>query len=163
MYICTINNLINNVMISKDKVEKMFVRFEGTPETYNRKDVNNKMVTLPKIENGNYFCIYDKLADKFRSRQYKMNSNDFAVLMSIMFHLEFNSNIVVLSNKTISAETGISQSNVGLNIEALENCNLIRRKGRKIIVNVNYLFKGSILEFYEAYKTYNPEDEGILY
>lgn len=150
-------------MISKDKVEKMFVRFEGTPETYNRKDVNNKMVTLPKIENGNYFCIYDKLADKFRSRQYKMNSNDFAVLMSIMFHLEFNSNIVVLSNKTISAETGISQSNVGLNIEALENCNLIRRKGRKIIVNVNYLFKGSILEFYEAYKTYYPEDEGILY
>lgn len=150
-------------MISKDKVEKMFVRFEGTPETYNRKDVNNKMVTLPKIENGNYFCIYDKLANKFRSRQYKMNSNDFAVLMSIMFHLEFNSNIVVLSNKTISAETGISQSNVGLNIEALENCNLIRRKGRKIIVNVNYLFKGSILEFYEAYKTYYPEDEGILY
>ena len=150
-------------MISKDKVEKMFVRFEGTPETYNRKDVNNKMVTLPKIENGNYFCIYDKLANKFRSRQYKMNSNDFAVLMSIMFHLEFNSNIVVLSNKTISAETGISQSNVGLNIEALENCNLIRRKGRKLIVNVNYLFKGSILEFYEAYKTYYPEDEGILY
>jgi len=150
-------------MISKDKVEKMFVRFEGTPETYNRKDVNNKMVTLPKIENGNYFCIYDKLANKFRSRQYKMNSNDFAVLMSIMFHLEFNSNIVVLSNKTISAETGILQSNVGQNIEALENCNLIRRKGRKLIVNVNYLFKGSILDFYEAYKTYYPEDEGILY
>ena len=150
-------------MISKDKVEKMFVRFEGTPETYNRKDVNNKMVTLPKIENGNYFCIYDKLANKFRSRQYKMNSNDFAVLMSIMFHLEFNSNIVTLSNKTISAETGILQSNVGLNIEALENCNLIRRKGRKLIVNVNYLFKGSILDFYEAYKTYYPEDEGILY
>jgi len=163
MYICTINNLINDVMISKDKVEKMFVRFEGIPETYDRKDVNNRMVTLPKIENGNYFCIYDKLADKFRRRQYKMNSNDFAVLMSIMFHLEFNSNIVNISNKTLAEETGIQQSNIGLNLESLEDCNLIRSKGRKIIVNVNYLFKGSILDFYEAYKTYYPEDEGILY
>ena len=163
MYICTINNLINNVMISKDKVEKMFVRFEGIPGTYDKKDINNTMVTLPKIENGNYFCIYDKLADKFRKRQYKMNSNDFAVLMSIMFHLEFNSNIVNISNKKLSEETGIQQSNICLNLESLENCNLIRRKGRKIIVNVNYLFKGSILEFYNAYKEYYPEDEGILY
>lgn len=150
-------------MISKDKVEKMFVRFEGIPGTYDKKDINNTMVTLPKIENGNYFCIYDKLANKFRTRQYKMNSNDFAVLMSIMFHLEFNSNIVNISNKTLAEETGIQQSNIGLNLESLEDCNLIRRKGRKIIVNVNYLFKGSILDFYEAYKTYYPEDEGILY
>lgn len=163
MYICRVNDLNYFIMITKDKVEKMFVRFEGIPKTYDRKDVNNRMVTLPKIENGNYFCIYDKLADKFRTRQYKMNSNDFAVLMSIMFHLEFNSNIVNISNKTLANETGIQQSNIGLNLENLENCNLIRRKGRKIIVNVNYLFKGSILEFYEAYKTYYPEDEGILY
>lgn len=163
MYICIINNLINNVMISKDKVEKMFVRFEGIPSTYDKADIYNTMCTLPKIENGNYFCIYDKLANKFRTRQYKMNSNDFAVLMSIMFHLEFNSNIVNISNKTLSKETGIQQSNIGLNLENLENCNLIRRKGRKIIVNVNYLFKGSILEFYNAYKEYYPEDEGILY
>lgn len=163
MYICTINNLINNVMISKDKVARTFVRFEGSPSTYEKKDIYGTMCTLPKIENGNYFCIYDKLAEKFRTRQYKMNSNDFAVLMSIMFHLEFNSNIVCLSNKEIAKETGIDQHNIGLNIESLENCHLICRRGRKIIVNVNYLFKGNIVEFYEAYKEYYPEDKGVMF
>jgi predicted transcriptional regulator len=150
-------------MISRDKIAQCFVRFEGTEAEYERKDVNGEYVRLPKYENGGYFVLFDKMANKFRTRQYKLNSNDFAVLMSIMFHLEFNSNIVNISNKTLAEETGIQQSNIGLNLESLEDCNLIRRKGRRIIVNVNYLFKGSILDFYEAYKTYYPEDEGILY
>ena len=86
-------------MISRDKVAQCFVRFEGTEAEYERKDVNGDIVRLPKYENGGYFVLFDKMAERIRSRLIKLNSNDFAVLMSIMFHLEFNSNIVRVTYK----------------------------------------------------------------
>ena len=150
-------------MISRDKVAQCFVRFEGTEAEYERKDVNGDIVRLPKYENGGYFVLFDKMANKFRTRQYKLNSNDFAVLMSIVFHLEFNSNIVRLTNDQISTETGIDSHNVPSHIANLQKCRLILKQREYIIVNVNYLFKGDLLAFYKAYKEYYPEDEGIMF
>lgn len=150
-------------MISKDKIAKCFAPFEGTEGDYNRRDVNNNIVTLPRYDNGGYFILFDKMASKIRSRLIKLNSNDFAVLMSIMFHLEFNSNIVRVTYKEIAKETGIEMNNISSHITNLRKARFISKEGNSIIVNVNYLFKGDLLEFYKAYKTYYPEDEGIIY
>ena len=107
-------------MITRDKVAQCFVRFEGTEDEYERKNVEGEYVRLPRYNNGGYFVLFDKMANKFRTRQYKLNSNDFAVLMSIVFHLEFNSNIVRLTNDKISEETGIDSHNVPSHINNLQ-------------------------------------------
>lgn len=150
-------------MISKDKIAKCFAPFEGIESDYDRRDINNQIVTLPKYDNGGYFVLFDKMASKIRSRLIKLNSNDFAVLMSIMFHLEFNSNIVRVTYSQIHEETGIEVNNISSHISNLRKARFIIKDGNDIIVNVNYLFKGDLLEFYKAYKKYYPEDEGIIF
>jgi hypothetical protein len=54
-------------------------------------------------------------------------------------------------------------NNITSHITNLRKARFISKEGNSIIVNVNYLFKGDLLEFYKAYKTYYPEDEGIIY
>ena len=163
MYLCSVNYLNNNSMISREKIAKCFAPFEGVESDYDRRDIHNKVVTLPKYDNGGYFVLFDKMAERIRSRLIKLNSNDFAVLMSIMFHLEFNSNIVRVTYKEISNETNIEINNISSHISKLRKARFIIKDGNDIIVNVNYLFKGDLLEFYRAYKEYYPEDKGIIY
>jgi hypothetical protein len=106
---------------------------------------------------------YDKLADKIMAGQYRLTGNDFQVLMAIVKCLNINSNIVDVSNITLSTLTGIKPQNISKNLANLEECRLIQRRSGKIITNVNYLFKGNLLDFYHAYKEMYPEDKGYIF
>ena len=153
----------DGVYINKSQVARLFVPFEGNEDTYTKYDINGNQVTLPYFDNGGYFIIYDKLANKIMSGQYRLNGNDFQVLMAIVASLKLNSNIVDTTNKQLSSLTGIIPQNISKNLANLEECRLINRSANKIIVNVNYIFKGNLLNFYRAYKEIYPEDAGIMY
>ena len=122
MYLCSVNYLNNNSMISREKIAKCFAPFEGVESDYDRRDIHNKVVTLPKYDNGGYFVIYDKLADKIMAGQYRLTGNDFQVLMAIVKCLNLNSNIVNVPNTTLSTLTGIKPQNISKNLANLEEC-----------------------------------------
>lgn len=152
-----------NVYIKKSQVERLFVPFEGNEDTYIKNDIDGNCVKLPYYNNGGYFIIYDKLADKIMAGQYRLTGNDFQVLMAIVKCLNLNSNIVDVPNTTLSTLTGIKPQNISKNLSNLEECRLIQRRAGKIITNVNYLFKGNLLDFYHAYKEMYPEDKGYMF
>lgn len=153
----------DGVYINKSQVARLFVPFEGNEDTYTKDDINGNQVILPYFDNGGYFVIYDKLANKIMSGQYRLNGNDFQVLMAIVYSLKLNSNIVNITNKELGRLTGIIPQNISKNLANLESCRLINRSANKIIVNVNYIFKGNLLNFYRAYKEMYPEDKGIMF
>lgn len=153
----------DDVYIKKSQVERLFVPFEGNEDTYTKNNVEGNPVVLPYFDNGGYFVIYDKLADKIMAGHYRLTGNDFQVLMAIVKCLNINSNIVNVPNTTLSTLTGIKPQNISKNLASLEECRLIQRRGNKIITNVNYLFKGNLLDFYHAYKEMYPEDKGYMF
>ena len=151
------------VYIKKSQVARLVMPFEGNEDTYLKNDAEGNQVKLPYFDNGGYFVIYDKLADKIMAGQYRLTGNDFQVLMAIIKCLSLNSNIVNANNITLSTLTGIKPQNISKNLANLEECRLIQRRAGKIITNVNYLFKGNLLDFYHAYKEMYPEDKGFMY
>ena len=151
------------VYINKSQVARLVMPFEGNEDTYLKNDADGNQVKMPYFNNGGYFVIYDKLADKIMAGQYRLTGNDFQVLMAIVKCLNLNSNIVDVSNVTLSGLTGIKPQNISKNLANLEECRLIQRRAGKIITNVNYLFKGNLLDFYHAYKEMYPEDKGYMY
>lgn len=153
----------DGVYIKKSQVARLVMPFEGNEDTYLKNDIEGNSVKIPYFNNGGYFIIYDKLADKIMAGQYRLTGNDFQVLMAIVKCLKLNTNIVDVSNITLSTLTGIKPQNISKNLANLEECRLIQRRGGKIITNVNYLFKGNLLDFYRAYKEMYPEDKGFMY
>lgn len=153
----------DGVYIKKSQVARLVMPFEGNEDTYLKNDIEGNSVKIPYFNNGGYFIIYDKLADKIMAGQYRLTGNDFQVLMAIVKCLKLNSNIVDVSNITLYNLTGIKPQNISKNLANLEECRLIQRRGGKIITNVNYLFKGNLLDFYRAYKEMYPEDKGFMY
>jgi len=151
------------VYITKSQVARLVMPFEGNEDTYLKNDANGSPVKIPYFNNGGYFVIYDKLADKIMAGQYRLTGNDFQVLMAIVKCLNLNSNIVDVPNIKLSVLTGIKPQNISKNLANLEECRLIQRRAGKIITNVNYLFKGNLLDFYHAYKEMYPEDKGYMF
>ena len=151
------------VYINKSQVARLVMPFEGNEDTYIKNDVEGNQVKMPYFNNGGYFVVYDKLADKIMAGQYRLTGNDFQVLMAIVKCLNINSNIVDVSNTTLSTLTRIKPQNISKNLANLEECRLIQRRAGKIITNVNYLFKGNLLDFYHAYKEMYPEDKGYMF
>ena len=153
----------DGVYITKSQVARLVMPFEGNEDTYLKNDADGSPVKIPYFNNGGYFVIYDKLADKIMAGQYRLTGNDFQVLMAIVKCLSLNSNIVDVPNIKLSVLTGIKPQNISKNLANLEECRLIQRRAGKIITNVNYLFKGNLLDFYHAYKEMYPEDKGYMY
>jgi len=153
----------DGVYIKKSQVARLVMPFEGNEDTYLKNDAYGNQVKIPYFNNGGYFVVYDKLADKIMAGQYRLTGNDFQVLMAIVKSLSLNSNIVDVSNITLSKLTGIKPQNISKNLANLEECRLIQRRAGKIITNVNYLFKGNLLDFYHAYKEMYPEDKGFMF
>ena len=151
------------VYINKSQVARLVMPFEGNEDTYLKNDADGNPVKIPYFNNGGYFIIYDKLADKIMAGQYRLTGNDFQVLMAIVKCLNLNSNIVDVPNTTLATLTGIKPQNISKNLASLEECRLIQRRAGKIITNVNYLFKGNLLDFYHAYKEMYPEDKGFMF
>lgn len=151
------------VYINKSQVARLVMPFEGNEDTYLKNDADGSPVKMPYFNNGGYFIIYDKLADKIMAGQYRLTGNDFQVLMAIVKCLNLNSNIVDVPNTTLATLTGIKPQNISKNLANLEECRLIQRRAGKIITNVNYLFKGNLLDFYHAYKEMYPEDKGFMF
>ena len=151
------------VYINKSQVARLVMPFEGNEDTYLKNDADGNQVKMPYFNNGGYFVVYDKLADKIMAGQYRLTGNDFQVLMAIVKSLSLNSNIVDVSNITLSKLTGIKPQNISKNLANLEESRLIQRRAGKIITNVNYIFKGNLLDFYHAYKEMYPEDKGYMY
>lgn len=151
------------VYITKSQVARLVMPFEGNEDTYLKNDASGSPVKIPYFNNGGYFVIYDKLADKIMAGQYRLTGNDFQVLMAIVKCLNLNSNIVDVPNIKLSVLTGIKPQNISKNLANLEECRLIQRRAGKIITNVNYLFKGNLLDFYHAYKEMYPEDKGYMF
>lgn len=153
----------DGVYITKSQVARLVMPFEGNEDTYLKNDTDGNQVKMPYFNNGGYFVIYDKLADKIMAGQYRLTGNDFQVLMAIVKCLSLNSNIVDVPNIKLSVLTGIKPQNISKNLANLEECRLIQRRAGKIITNVNYLFKGNLLDFYHAYKEMYPEDKGYMF
>lgn len=153
----------DGVYIKKSQVARLVMPFEGNEDTYLKNDADGNQVKMPYFNNGGYFVVYDKLADKIMAGQYRLTGNDFQVLMAIVKSLSLNSNIVDVSNITLSKLTGIKPQNISKNLASLEECRLIQRRAGKIITNVNYIFKGNLLDFYHAYKEMYPEDKGYMF
>ena len=78
-------------------------------------------------------------------------------------YVEDGQYIVDVPNIKLSVLTGIKPQNISKNLANLEECRLIQRRAGKIITNVNYLFKGNLIDFYHAYKEMYPEDKGYMY
>ena len=63
--------------------------------------------------------------------------------------IDNNEDILTAGYRELYEETGIEVNNISSHMSNLRKARFIIKDGNDIIVNVNYLFKGDLLEFYK--------------
>lgn len=145
----------------KVKIKRTNFRFLGTIEDRKRVDSSGNVVYIPQYVSDGFVIFYDTLLQKLYKNMYKLNGTDIRVLFWFAINIDFNSNCVKASQRTIANDIGIDTMQVNKALHNLESIRLIDiRSHSEYIVNHNYIFKGNMLQFYEDYKRLYPDEVG---
>ena len=150
--------------ILKGKIRRTNFRFLGTYDVQLKKDVIGNVATLPIYNNGGFIGMYDTLLNKIYNKQIILNPNTLRVLIYFAKNIGFNTNVIKVTQSTISKEIKMSQPQVNSAIQDLKDIRLIEARGHsEYIINHNYIFRGNMLKFYEDYKALYPDEHGETY